>query len=669
MRIPSEKIKISNGNLYVDLSVLPDIDYGPLNEFWYDSKIEMLIITPNRTDFINAVKPLMEWKNAKGVKTIILSNFSLYDGVDDAEKIRNMIKTYYETENIRWVLLAGDAQDDLIPIRYVYNPDVLRYGKGRSETVGDNEYKPTDYYYADLNGTWDSDQDGKWGESPRDNLYGLDEISWDPEVYVGRLPADTANELEIMVNKTIKYESNPEIGNWMNRMLLAGGISDTRYEEPPDGEDESRLTTFILQNYTVSEMNFTHLWRSTYYTPPDPKEPLTATSFKNAINKGYSTVIFAGHGTPYHYADALGNIYSNVDAYNILNTNNLSLVYGDACSTSSYDINDNSIGEFLIKKQDAGAIGYVSGLRVTWYYPDDYTLGAVNRGNAKSFWREFFVNKKFQQGRVLYDSKMSYINSDYYTTGIMIGNYLTQVSTNFDVERKQLLTYCLLGDPEVDIYTNIPKSALNPFTENIYEGQLVSLTIKDTDGKIVPYARVHFRGSGEKYYTTYADDEGFVSFRIPPEENENYNVTITGHNLIPSYFNFTTLPDNTLPEMIDVECYPKNPKTSVLSTFDIQARDNKSGIECAYIFLSKNNFSDIKYYGLSNNLEENKDLFQIPIEKLTPGEYSYCVVLRDYANNTNVIFNSDFTFLIPQAIINYLIPISIAMIIAVGGIT
>ncbi|MFW9901204.1 MAG: hypothetical protein ACFFDY_07950, partial [Candidatus Thorarchaeota archaeon] len=125
----------------------------------------------------------------------------------------------------------------------------------------------------------------------------------------------------------------------------------------------------------------------------------------------------------------------------------------------------------------------------------------------------------------------------------------------------------------------------------------------------------------------------------------------------------------TLPEMIDVECYPENPKTSVLSTFDIQARDNKSGIESTYIFLSKNNFSDIKYYGLSNNLEENKDLFQIPTEKLTPGEYSYCIVLRDYANNTNVIFNSDFTFLIPQTIIDYLIPISTVMIIAVGGIT
>ncbi len=660
-RISLESIKTANGDLNVDLSILPDIEYTPLNNLWYDSKIEMLIITPNRTDFIDAVKPLMEWKNEKGVKTIILSNFSLYEGVDDAEKIRNMIRSYYETENIRWVLLAGDAQNNLIPIRYVYNPDAIRFGEGTNEIVGDDEYKPTDFYYADLNGTWDSDGDGKWGESPYDNAYGLDEIAWDPEVYVGRFPANTANELAIMVNKTLKYESEPEVGDWMNRMLLAGGISDTIYKEPPDGEDESFLTTYIWQNYVASEMNFTHLWRSTYYTPPEPKEPLTSTSFKREINKGYSTVIFAGHGDPYQYADASGGIYTNTNANNILNTNNLSLVYADACSTSSYDINDNSIGEYLIKKNNAGAIGYIGGLRVTWYYKDDYNLEMLNRGNAKLFWKEFFLNNKFQQGKALYDSKVAYMNSDYYVYGFG--------STFFDFERKQLLTYCLLGDPEVDIYTNKPKLALNPFTETIYEGQLVSITIRDVNNRIVPYARVHLRGSDGKYHTAYANENGLVNFRIPAEENEIYNVTITGHNLKTSNFNFKALPDSTSPRLFGIECNPKNPKTSDMTTFNINVHDNKSGIESAFIFLSKNNFIDYTYYGLANSIEENKDLIPIKTERLTPGKYSYCIVLRDYANNTEIFYNSGFIFSIPQHIINYIAPFSLVLIIAIVGVS
>jgi len=66
-----------------------------------------------------------------------------------------MIKDYYEKENIQWVLLAGDAEDSLIPIREVYNPDVVVVGGGESEYSNwDDYYKPTDYYYADLTDSW-----------------------------------------------------------------------------------------------------------------------------------------------------------------------------------------------------------------------------------------------------------------------------------------------------------------------------------------------------------------------------------------------------------------------------------------------------------------------------------------------------------------------------------
>ncbi len=652
--ISLERINIANGNLNIDLSILPDIENTSLNDLWYNPKIEMLIITPNRTDFIDAVRPLMEWKNDKGVKTIILSNFSLYEGVDDAEKIRNMIKSYYETENIRWVLLAGDAQNDLIPIRYVYNPDVIRFGEGRTETIGGEEYKPTDFYYADLNGTWDSDGDGNWGESPYDNAYGLDEISWDPEVYVGRFPADNTNELKIMVNKTLKYESNPEVGDWMNRMLLAGGISDYPSSGDPDGEYESLLTSYIIENYALEELNCTHL--------VEEAGNLSKTALYNYFNNGYSTVLMAGHGIPsYYYRNPSTWAYSSSYANSSSNDYMPSLVYLDACSTSSYDNNDDNIGETLIKKDKGGAIGAIGGLRVTWYFEDDYDLQMLNRGNAKLFWKEFFLNKNFQQGRALYDSKVAYMNSDYYKYG--------SGSTFFDFERKQLLTYCLLGDPEVDIYTNKPKLALNPFTETIYEGQLVSISIKDENNRIVPYARVHLEGSGGKYYTVYANENGLVNFRIPAEENKIYNVNITGHNLIPSHFNFTALPDNTSPQLFGIECSPKNPKTSDMTTFNIEAHDNKSGIESAYIFLSKNNFIDYIYYGLSNSIEEDKDLIPVKTERLTPGEYSYFVVLRDYANNTDIFYNSSYIFSIPQNIINYIAPFSLVLIIAIGGVS
>lgn len=663
MNNTSEEIRVSNGNLDLDLSILPDIDYSMLNNLWYNHKIEMLIITPDSSAFVNAIQPLADWKNEKGVKTVILSNYSSYEGVDDADKIRNMIKSYYEKENVRWVLLAGDAGNgkNELPIRYVYNPDVRSVDPPESESIGDNYFKPTDFYYADLTGTWDSDEDEVWGEAPEYNDFGLDEISWIPEVYVGRLPAGNSVELETMVNKTLKYETDPEVDDWMNNMLLAGGISDTFFQEPPDGEDESKLTTYIWQNYVLSEMNFTHLWRSTYYIPPDPKEPLTSTSFIDQFNLGYSTVIFAGHGEYSRYLDQSGTIYTNNDAQNALNTNKPSLVYGDACTTSSYDYNNKSIGEYLIKKKDAGAIGYIGGLRVTWYHLNDDNLEKLNRGNAKLFWKEFFEGKKFQQGRALYDSKVAYINSDYYKGG--------EGATYKEWERKNLLTYCLLGDPELDIYTNKPKLALNPFTENIYEGQLVSTSIKDINGKNIPYARVHLKSYDGKYYTAYADEHGLVRFRLPAQATEFYNVTITGHNLVPTHFNFTTIPDNYDPQLLRLDVIPEKPSSSNKINFSIETYDNMSGIESVYLVLSKDNFTTYSYYESTNSYEENNDVFTITTDRLTSGEYSYCIVSRDYANNTNVFYNSGFTFSLLKPMIDYIFISFSVMIVAIIGIS
>ena len=649
----SENSLSTNNYTEVDLSFIPEIDYNSLNDLWYDSKVNMLIITKDDSNFITALEPLADWKNEKGVKTIILSNFSAYGGIDDAERIRNMIKAYYENENIQWVLLAGDAENDVIPIRYVYNPDVLRVTQGlRHETIGGEYYKPTDFYYADLTGIWDSDGDGNWGEAPQDNSFGFDEISWVPEVYVGRFPANDAYELEIMVNKTLKYETTPETGDWMNRMLLAGGISDYPGVDDPDGEYESVLTNYIIQNYAKSTVNYTHLIREA--------GNLTQATLNYYFNSGHSTVIMAGHGDPTTYViSGTTEGYTSDDANSCSNTHMPALVYLDTCSSSSYDYNDNSIGENLIKRIDAGAIGVIGGLRITWYFPDDENLEKVNRGNAKLFWEEFFDQKKFQQGRALYDSKVSYKNSDYYTKG--------SGTTVYDFERKNILTYNLLGDPELDIYTNYPKNAMDPFNELYYEGGFISVVIKDINDNIVPYARVHFKTSDGKYYTTYADINGIAKFRLPKQANELYNVTLTGHNLIPSYFNFTSSIDDIKPELTGINCLPEHPSTSDIINFKIEAYDNRSGIESLYFFISNNNFENYTYYTSSNSIQENENVFTFNIGRLSPGKYSYFIYIRDYANNTNVFYQQNFRFTIPKRMVDYMLPISLIVIVGVVG--
>ncbi len=609
-----------------------------------NSSIEMLIIAPNDPEFINALVPLMEWKNLKGVKTIILSNFTEYEGIDGPQKIRNVIIEYYNRENIKWVLLAGDAQSNLIPIRYVYNPDVVEHGG--HETVGNPEYKPTDYYYADLTGSWDEDGDGLWGESAEKNENGIDEIDWYPEVYVGRFPASTAEELRIMVEKSLTYEKNPTIGEWMNNMLLAGGISDTVNQEPPDGEDESRLTDYIIQNYVTGKMDYTHLWRSASYIPADPKFPLSHNNFVNELNSGHSAVLFAGHGTFSQYTDKAGTIYTSSDAASVANANMPSLIYADACSTSSYDLDsyDNNIGETLMKKNNSGAIAYVGGLRVTWYFTNDTLLEKLNRGNAKLFWKEFFENQKYQPGLALYDSKVAYMNSEYFTS---------QSSINYEYQRKQLLTYNLLGDPELDVYTAVPKSVRNPLPSIIYSGQNLTLTIMDVEGNPVSNVRVNVRSNDNIYVTKYTDDQGNAYIKLPLGVNIKMNLTITGHNVVPLTTTFTTAPDPTNPTVLSASRNPVNPTSRDNILFQVQAYDLESGIES--VLLQLQSTSGISYVNLK--LNETTNLFESRLNKLPPGSYEYSIIVRDNSGNLSTLSNEGYLFTIPLPFIDILLVI------------
>ncbi|MBY8987082.1 MAG: hypothetical protein KGD61_01410 [Candidatus Lokiarchaeota archaeon] len=645
----------------IDLSQLPEIDYSMLNTAWNDQKIEMLIIV-NDSSFINAATPLMEWKNEKGVKTIVLSNYSVYEGRDKAEKIRNMIKDFYEKENIKWVLLAGDAEDDLIPIREVYNPDVVVVGGESEYSTWDENYKPTDFYYADLTGSWDDNNNSIWGESVEYNEE-TDEISWIPEVYVGRLPASNPSELSAMINKTLKYETDPFLGNWTNKMLLAGGVSSF---SPP--EDEARLTEYIWENYVIDEMNFTQLTKTTSsFTPsipvlPNSLDSLNVTSFRNEFNSGYSTVIIAGHSDPTKITDdSHETYYNNADALSSSNVDMPSLFYADACTTSSYDKGDYSIGERLIIRADSGAIGYIGGLRVNWYFDYDENLEKLNRANAKLFWKEFFAEKKFQQGRALYDSKVTYMDSDYFVRG--------DASMTQEWQRKNVLTYNLLGDPELDIYTKVPTQVPNFFSGNIYEGQCMSFQVKDNLGRIVPRARINLRTLNGKYRTVYSDINGFVDFRLPPEANENYSVIITGHNVIPSYFNFTTLPDTDIPELLTVTRIPLNPTVTDNILFSFTTSDNNSGIESVFFLLSNNNFSVFSLNRLNNDFNENKQEFNITLNKLEPGEYSYVVITRDYTNKTSVFYEDNLNFSIPKPITDYMLIVASIMIVGLVGIS
>jgi hypothetical protein len=237
-------------------------------------------------------------------------------------------------------------------------------------------------------------------------------------------------------------------------------------------------------------------------------------------------------------------------------------------------------------------------------------------------------------------------------------------------ERKNILSYNLLGDPEVDIYTSTPLNATNPFTGAVYEGQLISRIIRNENGSIVPYARVHMRTEDGKYRTVYANRKGEVNFRIPAQDNENYNVTITGHNLIPSFFNFTTLSDGFDPDFLDDDKSPEEPTVSANINFEVDVVDSQSGIESVYLLKSNDDdFDEYDYYEMSNSFKEDIEDYEYTLDKLKPGDYYFLILARDWANNIEILDDKSFKISIPVPLMDYLLFITSLMIFGVIGIS
>jgi hypothetical protein len=107
------------------------------------AEVKYAIITTSNLS--GALTPLRDWKREKGVFAQIYTTaeiYANYSGSDNQEKIRNFLIDLESSEDVDWVLLAGDDAD--VPARDVYCYDGY---------AGYGDFLPFFYYYADLEGS------------------------------------------------------------------------------------------------------------------------------------------------------------------------------------------------------------------------------------------------------------------------------------------------------------------------------------------------------------------------------------------------------------------------------------------------------------------------------------------------------------------------------------
>ncbi|MCW7073227.1 MAG: C25 family cysteine peptidase [Methanophagales archaeon] len=504
---------------------------------WYEAgalvsqavKYDYIIVT---TKYIvhnsNKLDDFVNYLHGKefSVKVVTEDDYGNDKGQQRAINIRNWLKEHYINYGIKYVLLIGnpDPDDPSTLDTYGSIPMMMCWPRHGSK---EDEEAPTDYFYADLTGDWDSDGDGFFGE------YGEDNVDFAPEVYVGRIPVynNDVDTLDSILTKIMNYRDRYSGEDWRYRILMPVAITNYRNEdnskcERTDGLD---LPTYVIENILPSPWNHFVLYERAGLDPvpvyaPYYNKSLTKYNVINEWSKGYGAVFWRAHGNK---DGAYRKVWINDDGDGIPESDEMSLPFfftsqdtdslNDSrpaftyqCSClNGYPEYSSNLGYSLLKR---GAVATVSASRSSWY-TTGYWQPNGDADNVEIGYRYFgnLIRGRMNAGDALYKAKNSLLSRD-----------AKRWMNKFD--------FNLYGDPSSSIYKTSAIYVPDDYAKiqwavdnasdggtiivrdgTYYENIIVNkqLTIKSENG----YANCIINGTGSNVFVLNADGiriEGFT---------------------------------------------------------------------------------------------------------------------------------------------------------------
>jgi hypothetical protein len=355
--------------LLINFTFLTTTAYNNIN----NEKFDFLIISPDYLS--NTIIPLKIHKEKYGIKTIIVTTDEIKDssyfpvnGRDNQEQIKYFIKNAIEYWTINYVMLVGAK--DQIPARYIPIWD--------SQPPFPSECF-SDLYYADIYDennnfcSWDSDNNNIFSEPYDEGL--IDKVDLYPDVAIGRLLCTNEQELQVVIEKIIKYEINTYNKSWFKNIILCGGddamIGDLEDEFMRDYFNRTANTTFegeyigdkiseIMNDFNSKKIYASGLFR-------DDAKFLTVNNINKAINDGAGFLIFYGHGNTFRAIKTNYPFYKRIwlpfpsgyltfHTKGMRNNEKLPIAIFSGCYCGDFTKTDNPIVWEFIKNSKGGSI-------------------------------------------------------------------------------------------------------------------------------------------------------------------------------------------------------------------------------------------------------------------------------------------------------------------------
>jgi len=341
-------------------------------------------------DLAAAAQPLLDHRASQGLRVFAVSPDALYDaytyGLTDPAALRAFFQDALQTwpdPKPRFALLVGDASYD--PFGYLEGPEraLIPSALVQTQFVGQTA---SDNWLADV------DEDGR------------------PDLALGRLPAQTSEQVTTMVNKTLALEKAGE-ADWLRRALLVADDKEPVFVRMSDELAQSYLEpTFTVERVYLGQV-------------ADPHARIV-----DALNEGVGVVNYIGHGSLTVWAKE--KIFSVDDVAALRNRDRLPLLVNMTCLTGYFHHPQTvSLAEALLRADGRGIVAAL--------VPTSESLPDDQRPLAHAFYAAMTSGEASTIGEALVMAKQ-------------------RTPLERDGQRDVVATFNLLGDPALRLPGSSP---------------------------------------------------------------------------------------------------------------------------------------------------------------------------------------------------------------------
>lgn len=297
---------------------------------------DTLVVCPN--EFREALGPWLDYRRGQGHRLSVIGAPAACD------ELREEVRRAASWGRLKCLVLVGDVAGTM----------------GSAQLVRGQAHVPTNHVSAKVN--------TRWGSTPTiasDAPYGDIDGDGSPELMVGRIPADTPDELRRVIRKIIRYERDKAEGTWQRRLDVVAGVGGFGAVVDSLIEATGRQ---VFQQALPAGYEVRQLSASTERVASNDFRDVACKHFR----EGSLAWIYLGHGLP----TELDRVPTLSGYLPIMSVNDVAelrcrecrpLAVLVACYTGAFDARQECLAEELAMAKE-GPIAVIAATRVTMPY-------------------------------------------------------------------------------------------------------------------------------------------------------------------------------------------------------------------------------------------------------------------------------------------------------------